>query len=568
MKSAAVLKEKLTSIDGKGYGAYKEIAGEYDYGWYRLCIDHVQGDPFATPSKLRVVIGQKTAGFPAGLFDTREKKTAVEDYLIRQFRAGIRRFSKGGCGSGSSGRIEIARCGQEVLERTAMRLTPQDVEARFELGLPAHGRSIAGHVLIRILDETLPQILRASMLFHNLPKKEVTAAAELAEDQTAIRTQLKEHGLIAFIGNGAILPRQSGISELPLTAAIPFQSPKSLEVELPVPNRGVIRGMGIPKGITLIVGGGYHGKSTLLKALERGVYNHIAGDGREFVITDETAVKIRAEDGRSIIDTDISLFIDHLPNRKNTKKFCTENASGSTSQAANIIEAIEAGSQVLLIDEDTSATNFMIRDLLMQQLITPDQEPITPFIDRIRPLYEQADISTILVVGSCGSYFQHADHIIQMDAYRPADVTARAKALAKNFGSPEPVPATPLALSFSRIPLKGALPAGNHGIKVKTRGKDILSVNKEEIELRGLEQIVDSEQTAAIGYLLYLAESRFMDGQRTMPEVADAVMAYIAENGLLAAAPGRYCPAFLTMPRKQELMGALNRLRCLKLVRR
>ena len=101
--------------------------------------------------------------------------------------------------------------------------------------------------------------------------------------------------------------------------------------------------MGIRKGITLIVGGGYHGKSTLLKALEAGVYNHIAGDGREFVITDDTAFKLRAEDGRSITGVDISPFIKNLPNKKDTVHFSTEDASGSTSQAANLMEALESG---------------------------------------------------------------------------------------------------------------------------------------------------------------------------------------------------------------------------------
>ena len=194
-----------------------------------------------------------------------------------------------------------------------------------------------------------------------------------------------------------------------------------------LPHAGKIQGMGIKKGITLIVGGGYHGKSTLLKALELGVYNHIAGDGREYVITDDTAMKIRAEDGRSIKKVDISMFINDLPNGKDTSAFCTEDASGSTSQAANVVEAMEAGAETFLIDEDTSATNFMIRDELMQRVVNREDEPITPFIDRIRELYEQYGISTILVAGSSGSYFHVADCIVQMNRYKPQEITAFAK---------------------------------------------------------------------------------------------------------------------------------------------
>ena len=197
--------------------------------------------------------------------------------------------------------------------------------------------------------------------------------------------------------------------------SVPFISPESLRITMNLPHKGKIIGMGIPQGITLIVGGGYHGKSTLLNALELGVYNHIAGDGREYVITDNTALKLRSEDGRSIKDVDISLFINDLPNKKNTHCFSTADASGSTSQAAGIIEGMEAGSKVFLLDEDTSATNFMVRDTFMQEIISREKEPITPFLERAQKLYTIAGISTLLVAGSSGAFFHIADTIIQMD---------------------------------------------------------------------------------------------------------------------------------------------------------
>ncbi|MBM6838315.1 ABC-ATPase domain-containing protein, partial [Clostridium saudiense] len=244
---------------------------------------------------------------------------------------------------------------------------------------------------------------------------------------------LNSKGLVAFVANNSILPRESGVSSKPLRDGKRFISPKELEIEFNTPNRGIIKGMGIPKGITLIVGGGYHGKSTLLRALELGVYNHIEGDGREFVITEDTAVKVRAEDGRAITNTDISLFINNLPNGKDTKSFNTENASGSTSQAANIVEGIESGANTLLIDEDTSATNFMIRDSIMQKLVAKEKEPITPYIDVAKSLYNRLAISTILVAGSCGDFFDIADLVIQMDNYEPFEVTDKAKALSRGI---------------------------------------------------------------------------------------------------------------------------------------
>ncbi len=239
-------------------------------------------------------------------------------------------------------------------------------------------------------------------------------------------------GLVAFIANGAILPRESGVSEKPLTqGALPFLAPPSLEIEVELPNQGKIKGLGIKKGITLITGGGFHGKSTLLKALERGIYNHIPGDGREGVVTLESAVKIRAEDGRFIASTDISPFISNLPFNLDTQKFSTPNASGSTSQAANIIEALESKSKLLLLDEDTCATNFMIRDKRMQTLIHKEDEPITPFIDRVKELYTSFGVSTILVLGGCGDYLEVADTVIMMKNYKPLDVTLPAKKIIK-----------------------------------------------------------------------------------------------------------------------------------------
>jgi len=265
--------------------------------------------------------------------------------------------------------------------------------------------------------------------------KELEEHIKLVEDQEFIRRKLKEKGLVCFIANNSILPRESGISAKPLKDAVKFVSPENLKVKFTLPSGKEIEGMGIKEGITLICGGGFHGKSTLLEAIQLGVYNHIKDDGREFVITREDAVKIRAEDGRYIEKVDISPFIENLPFGKDTRHFSTEDASGSTSQSANIIEAIEAGSKLLLIDEDTTATNLMIRDLRMQKLVHKDKEPITPFIDRIRELWEKFGISTIMVSGGLGDYFEVADYVIVMENYLPKDKTKEAKQIIQNFPS-------------------------------------------------------------------------------------------------------------------------------------
>ena len=350
-----------------------------------------------------------------------------------------------------------------------------------------------------------------------------------------------------------------------MKSAVCFQSPEEMEVEITLPHRGVIRGMGIRKGITLIVGGGYHGKSTLLKALELGVYNHIAGDGREYVITDSTAVKLRAEDGRSIKKTDISMFINDLPNGKDTTHFYTEDASGSTSQAANVVEAMEAKAGVMLIDEDTSATNFMIRDELMQRVIHRDMEPITPFIERIRELYEEEGISTVIVAGSSGAYFHIADCIVQMDRYMPKDITQTAKKEAEQFpqlSGPKEKAKRP---DFARKPQQGREWKGNDRIKMKTLGKEAISINRETIDLRYVEQITDSEQVTALGYCVKYAQRHLLDGTRTLQEVVAMLEKKIEKESLAALCESTSSVANLARPRTQEIFACFDRYRGLKL---
>lgn len=382
----------------------------------------------------------------------------------------------------------------------------------------------------------------------------------LSDDQQAIRQELKKQGLIAFVANGSILPRATGVSDKPMRDAVKFKAPSSMEVKMQLPHAGEMTGMGIKRGITLVVGGGYHGKSTLLKALEAGVYNHIAGDGREFVITDDTAVKIRAEDGRSVKKTDISMFIGTLPNGRDTKAFSTEDASGSTSQAANMIEAMEAGTEVFLIDEDTSATNFMIRDELMQRVVNRDCEPITPFIDRVEELYERFAISTVLVAGSCGSYFHKADTVIQMNRYVPVDVTDLAKKEAAQF---------PLLLEtlkpaekpdFQRILFTSRAGAKDR-MKIKTMGKDALSIDRETVDLRYVEQLADTEQVVMLGHILKYVLQNMAGGKKTLREIVEELFHIIGQKGMQGIYGGKYLPTGLAMPRKQEVFACLNRYR-------
>ena len=562
MKGSMELKNELFKIDGKGYKAYKVLEGKYDFKKYVLSIDHVQGDPFASPSRVRVIIDNKIAQIPEELFDNKNKEIAVCDFLTRLFSKNIRNQSEKTFGSGKSGLIEISRCPQEILERTAIIRNKSFFEARFYVGFPARGRSVLARELEKIIFNIIPNIVERTLIYENINKLALINRVKLMEDQCFIRENLKEKGLIAFVANESILPRESGVSARPLRDGKKFISPQALEVEFDTPNRGKIKGMGIPKGITLIVGGGYHGKSTLLRALELGIYNHIEGDGREFVITDESALKVRAEDGRAITSTDISLFINNLPNGKDTVKFNTENASGSTSQAANIIEAIEGKAKVLLIDEDTSATNFMIRDDIMQQLVVKEKEPITPFIDVAKSLYKRLGISTILVAGSCGDFFDIADLVIQMDSYEPYEVTAKAKELSR--GKISLRDDLDIHIDFERVLSKGSISEGPKGIKIKTLGKDGLSINRENIDLKSVEQIVDSEQINTIGMTIKFIEDKYSGKDLTVEKIVDEIEKNLTKN-LIGIDNTKGGNGSLAMPRKQEILCAINRLRTLKI---
>ena len=576
MKSSEDLRRMLRAVDHKSYPAYKDLRGAYSFGSFVLGIDHVQGDPFASPSRLSIQIDGAKAAFPPAYYKEKHCRIALQDYLNRLFYQEIEKYTFKAKGSGKSGLISVSRCGQEILERSAVTIRPADGQllVRFSVGFPANGRTINASQLERILFEFLPACVTATLFYRRLPAAKVQSVIHLAEDQQFIRSQLASLGLCAFVANGSVLPRQSGVSDRPMKDGIPFVSPKSMEVTLDLPHHGPLSGMGIRKGITLIVGGGYHGKSTLLEALELGVYNHIAGDGREYVITDDSALKIRAEDGRSIKKTDISMFINNLPNKKDTRAFYSEDASGSTSQAANVIEGMESGAKVFLIDEDTCATNFMIRDELMQRVVCREEEPITPFIERARFLYEKCGISSVLVAGSSGAYFYIADTILQMDRYVPKDITEFAKKEAGQYASAAaavqgrpavqklPDPALP---SFQRVPTCNIALRRDDRLKTRTRGTDDVQLGHENIDLRYLEQLADQEQTAALSYILALAEKNLLDGRKTMTQLVDAICALMDQKGLAGLSSGGYLPTDLAMPRRQEIFACFNRYRGLKL---
>jgi predicted ABC-class ATPase len=553
----------LDRIDRKGYGAYRDLSGTHDLGHFVLFMDRVQRDPFAPPSLIR--IRTKVNPFDPTLFGNSVRRVAFEDFLTRSVEREIRRVVRGNRGSGGSGRVEIQQASQVVLPRTSMVVEPGYIEARMAVGLPARGRSVDARAARTVLLEELPEVVRRGLDPAPEGGVDVDRAklhVESVEDADHLRGLLPGLGLVAFVADGAVLPRESGASDRPLReGAVRFGSPEEHRVEVELPNEGVISGMGVAEGVTLVVGGGFHGKSTLLSALSWGVYDHVPGDGRELVVTRGDAVKVRAEDGRSVSGVDISAMIGDLPGGRSTKVFSTPNASGSTSQAANIAEAIEVGTSLLLVDEDTSATNFMIRDERMRELVR--REPISPFIDLVRPLHHSLGVSTVVVVGGVGDYLDVADRVILLEDYAPSDATPLSREVTKRF--PLRAPLTERAV---RPPRERAIDTSSINLRrgkrqtARGRGLHTIELGRERVDLSYLEQLAEAGQTEAVARII--REWATAGEVHGVGELVREALASVSEKGLDSLGNHRGHPGEMSLPRAQEVAAATNRVRSLR----
>lgn len=559
----AELIESLHRLDGRNYGSYKSVIGDWEYGPFSIAIDRVQADPYAPPSNCRATSTPESMGIPPELLATVDGRVAVADFLNRAFDSNMARFSH-------PGTVAITRPGQEILVRSAATVTDEQIEIRFQVQLPARGRTIMGHTAAAIFDRDVPDIIMESLDFTPPEAAEhlerLRAHVATYEDYQALQSALQERSLVGFVADGAVLPRRSGISELPMGEAVAFETPESLRETIDLPNAGAVSGMALRPGITVIVGGGYHGKSTLLSAIQRGVYAHIPGDGRELVATARTAMKVRAADGRSVAGVDVSPFIAHLPQGADTTSFSTENASGSTSQAASIMEAAELGSELLLLDEDTSATNLLIRDSRMRELVHAEKEPITPLVDRIGALAKDRGVSTIMVMGGSGDYLDVADHVLMLDTYRCFDVTEQAAAVVA--AQPRERTDEP---SFPETSPRVIKPIQRKGDRPKTKvyGLETIQLDKQRIDVSDLEQIVEVGQNEAIAWALRAILERFAnDDDASLATLASKIGSRLESEGLdeLTKYGARQWPAHVSMPRPIDVGAALNRYRGLNLV--
>lgn len=585
------LTSHLHAIDGRSYAAYKAIVGRYrsPLGWV-LYIDRIQPDPYAPPTAIRVVLPLALTGADARLTGTNETLTgtnepltgtnshltasptravALRDYLART----LRELLKGQA-------ISIAPAGQEILERSSVNLheTWQDdfstpafnapgpyLELRLRWSLPAFGREIAGRQAARNLNLDLARAVAGLDLRESELGAEAWKHCQVAEDHAALQEILVERGWVAFLADGANLARRSGVSQLPLEGGVPLTAPETLAQTVQLPHAGVVRGTAIPAGVTVIAGGGYHGKSTLLNAIARGIYPHIPGDGRELVATVPEAMAVRAADGRAVTGVDLRPFISHLPGHDaDPAQFTTANASGSTSQAASIMESLELWGQpaqaALLLDEDTCATNLLIRDQRMRALVSSEREPITPLVDRIRALHRERGISTLIVMGGSGDYLDVADQVLIMDSYRLVDATAQARQVCAS--QPRVDTSLPdFPLPAQRLPQR---PEAKRRGPSRTRalGTQRLVLDRHEVDVADVSGLVDEGQALAVAWALRALLERHFDGRTSLPQALAQVAKRLDDVGLDAL--GEAHPAFLVRPRLVDVGAAVNRLRSLQ----
>lgn len=408
------LHQRFLKINNKPYGIYKSLLGQFfSFGDFTLKFTHIQGDPHASYSKIMLSAKIASLGFTEDLYNTKEKEIALSDFLLRQFTKEIEN-------------INIVKAHSQIMQRNSLYIENGIVYVLVSVNLPGENRRIEGEKASELLIGTLSDYLTVAMYWNNINKEKCKEHIDCLLNRNFLLSQLEEHNLVAFVPNNAILPRESSVSESPMQDAVPFTSPKELQLSLKLLNGTKIEGMGIPKGISIIVGGGFHGKSTLLHALEDSVYPHVPGDGREFIVIDKTATPVKTEEGRVVNGTDISALVKELPFNNNVESFTTKNASGATSQVANLLEAVELGARTILIDEDASAVNFLIRDLRMRSLIEAKKEPLIPLTDRIKD-FVNSGINFIIVVGACGDYISLANTVIAFNEYKAECLTEKAK---------------------------------------------------------------------------------------------------------------------------------------------
>jgi predicted ABC-class ATPase len=552
MPSIADLDRLLRRLDGKGYGAGKQVVGRYADSDMLLWFTYAPADKFAPPGRLIIDFGAKDYGYPSEVLSDDTRRVCLAHFLSdlvdqRLRQQGLRLL-----------RMDAPR--QAVLRRTSVHVEPLRIQLRLGFHYEAAGRRILGRRCAEVYCERLPSLVR-SIAYQDIDGMALANLIRCVENQRAIRELLPELGLVGFVGDGSILPRQGNTDQPLAEGCVPFEAPESLEVSVPVPHGDDIRGLGIAEGrLTCISGANFQGKTTLLEALGQGIYDHVPGDGRELVVCLRDLAFANKENKRVVTATDITPFISHLPGVGDCKKFTSSASSGSTSQAACIVDAVEAGMPGILIDEDDSAVNLLVKDNRLKRLVPGDIEPIRPLIDTIKSLPREHGMTPVMVVGALGEFTEIADTIVMMHEFKVEDATHRISEfrsdptieLMQEVSERLPQDAKEELGRAKESARQGQLRGRQFGsvavrrpraidmggrIKVRQMGRDEITISVDHsrttIDLRGDIQktLVEDSQVRALGDAVVHA-TRLMDGESSLAEVVRRVCSDVDERGL------------------------------------
>ncbi|MCE5249834.1 ABC-ATPase domain-containing protein [bacterium] len=566
MKNKRDLRKLIQTINERETDAYAELTGEYDFSDFVLTVDYVAHDVSRVSARMRVRVLFEAAKFPHDVFTPKSREIGARDFLVRSFDMRSGRYTVRASGV-KGGRIFIDRPGQEMLESTAVVLGKTYIEVRFTAELPVRKGKVDSSSAAELLMESIPRVVLESLIFKNVDGDRLAEWIEAYEDADAVRAQLSSHNLVAFIADGSILPRKGADDPRPAEEkAHEFTAPDELAVTLDLPNRGHVRGLGIPAGITLLTGGRFHGKSTVLRALELGVYNHIPGDGRTYVITVSDAAGIHAETGRRIERVNLTPFFGSGGSGIDTANFSSENATATESIAANIMETLEIGSSLLLFDEDSLPADMIVRDARMQALIPKDDEPSATLIDILPVLRDEMNVSAIIALSGAGDYFDIADTVIAMKRYSPVAVTAKARKIAadKPSGRKKERPGDIGKCLTGRLPLEHSFEPDKtaRSDAPKPSEKMCVQYGSDFIDISRVRQVVNPSQARAISRSLALVH-RLIGSSGSLGDVVKKVINRIETVGLDTLSSRMM--GDLAMFRAHELAAALNRMRKLKI---
>ena len=569
MKDKQEFFELLGEIDGRDFAEYNRIIGDYDFARYILKVTRIpsEADDAGTLFVVRVPSG--VAGFPPNLYTTAIRRTALEDLLVRKVAEAIARTAAYDDQGISRRRMFVATPGQKILPRSALVISEDFIEARLTVNLPARRGRILGEEARHVFFEELPAVVNAALVFCNLEETEVNQFVDLMEDADAIRQTLPTRGLVGFIGEGAFLIRQDNSDKPDYDRDVPFIVPDELLVDMDVPNKGRIRGLGIPTGITVVLGDAYSGRTELMKALAAGIYNHVPGDGREYVISMPDTVYVAAEDRRSVQRVDISAFVRQNPAGRDVRQYTTTHADPCAAQAAAVAEAMEVGARALIFDESDSNSGFLCQDSRLQGLATGTEPRLIPLSVCARQMVDDLGISIVVAgASSVSEFIPFADTVLRVDDYQVVDVTREAKQLAVQPSELKPdTQALARLVEHSRWVVPSSLDpsSGRHDAVVGAESLTKLRFGNHVIDLTAVAQLADVNQTETIGLILYYAKNRYMDEGRPIRELLDLVDRDLSTEGLECLT--RELRGDLARPRRYEIAAALNRLISLRISR-